>query len=555
MNIFHLIIKNPKNSKILWATLLLGAIFLGGFAYESYSSYKSEIHRAEVETVNLSRVLQEHINGTFKSADLILMDLQKTVERKKREKYFNSKELNKIFLDKRLSLSQIRSFKATDKNGEYIIDDGGLQRYANISDRDYFQLLKNSDTDELVISEPVISKTNHIWVIVLARRLEDAQGKFDGVVLGTISLDYFKQQFEKLDLGDDGLVGLYNLELVTHMRIPWSEKYLGRKVPIRLEMQEFLVGSKLFITTRSISTFDQVERLLTTRKLENYPLVVTVGMSTKKFLIDWKNRTIIYIVSTVILCSLFLIFLFIFFNSQEQLEKQRQQAIQASKLSSLGEMAGGIAHEINNPLTIISALAARTKKNLQDESISIEKSVENVERIISTVDRIAKIIRGLRSFSRDSNGDAFNYKKISEIVEMTLELCQERLKDEGIDLRLERIPDIEIKCREVQVVQVLVNLLNNSLDAVAELPEKWIEISVREQKTKVEIVITDSGHGIDMSIVEKMMVPFYTTKEIGRGTGLGLSISKGIIESHHGKFYYQLNKGHTSFVIELNKAI
>jgi signal transduction histidine kinase len=555
MSIFYSVVKNPKNTKILVATLLLGMIFLGGFTYESYSSYHSEIHRAEIETINLTRVLQEHVNGSFKSTDLILMELQKIVQDNRDKLHQENKTINKIFLDKRLNLPQMRSFKAVNKNGEYIVDDGGLQNYFNVRDREYFQELKKSEGDVLVISKPIISKTNHIWVIVLARKVLDAQGHFDGVVMGTISLEYFRQQFEKLDLGSDGLIGLNDLQLVTHMRIPWSERFLGKSPPVKPEIKEFLDGPKLYITIRTASSYDGIERLVTVRKLENYPFVVAVGMSTDRFLNEWKNRTIIYIVSTVILCSLFIIFLFIFLYSQERFESQRQQAIQASKLSSLGEMAGGIAHEINNPLTIISALATRTKKNLLDKNIPLEKSLENLDKIVGTVDRIARIIRGLRSFSRDSNGDSFIHKKVSEIIEMTLDLCQERMRDNGVSLKLGRIPQVEIECREVQIVQVLVNLLNNSLDAINDLPQKWIEINVVDMKTKVEISITDSGAGIDPRIIEKMMVPFFTTKEIGKGTGLGLSISKGIIEAHQGKFYYQLNNGHTSFVLELNKHL
>jgi signal transduction histidine kinase len=559
MNKFHTVVKNPKNSKILLATLLIGGIFLAGFVYESISSYRSEFHRAEVETVNLSRVLDEQLRGSFKSTDLMLMDLQNYVKEKKSQKSkwspADEREYNKHFLNKRLNLPHMRSFKATDKDGAYIIDDGGLQKYTTIADREYFQKLKNSDADLLVISKPVISKTNHIWVIILARRIEDSKGNFDGVILGSISIDHFRKQFEKLDLLKDGLVGLYDYDLVTHMRIPWKEKYLGKSLPIKPKIKTFLESRDLFMTSVSKSGFDKIERVMTNRKLDEYSLIVSVGISTVNFLADWQKRTIIYIVATVVLCGIFIYFLFIFLSSQEQFENQRQQAIQASKLSSLGEMAGGIAHEINNPLTIISALATRTKKNLVDPSIPVEKSFDSLDKIILTVDRIAKIIRGLRSFSRDSNGDAFTYKKISEIVEMTLDLCQERLKGNGVKLNIECMVDAEIECREIQIVQVLVNLLNNSLDAIADEQDKWIEIKIRDLRNRVRITVIDSGHGINPLILEKIMIPFFTTKEVGKGTGLGLSISKGIIDAHNGKFYYRLHKGNTSFVVELNKHL
>lgn len=530
-------------------------IFFSGFIYESYNSYKSELHRAEVETINLTRVLQEHINGVFKSVDLVLYELQKVTEAKLNGRPIYSGDLNKFFLERRLSIPQLRSFKAVDKNGEYIVDDTGLMNLENLADRDYFQKLKKSNSDELVISPPVLSKRNQIWVVVLAKRLIDEKGNFNGMVFGTIPLEYFKGQFEKLDLGDGGLLGLYDFELRTHMRIPWIESLMGQKVETRPVMRDFFASNELFIVTRSVSKVDGIERLYTTRKLENYSLVVTVGMSTKQVLSSWKKRTTIYTILILFLFTFFILLLFIFLRSQDQLEEQRNQAIQASKLSSLGEMAGGIAHEINNPLTIISALSTRTKKNLSDKKIPLEKSYENLDKIVVTVDRIAKIIKGLRSFSRDSNGEAFRYIKVNEIIEMTLELCQERFRDRGIEIKQYINPDVEVHCREIQIVQVLVNLLNNSLDAISDLPVKWIEISAGDLGGMIMIRVTDSGMGISQEVIDQIMLPFFTTKEVGKGTGLGLSISKGIIEAHEGKFYYELNQGHTSFVLELKKYL
>ncbi len=555
MTIFLSVIKNPKNSRIVLATILLGFIFLAGFAYESYTSYKIEIDRAKVETVNLSRVLQEQLTASFTTVDFVLRELQHTVQIERHKNAFTDKYFNNLLLDRRLRLSFVKSFKIVDVDGEYIADDEGIKKNLNLKDRDYFNFLKATNSDELIISKPVISRTSGIWVVVAARRLIDKKGNFDGMILGSIPLAYFKEQFEKLNLGSRGVVGLYDNHLVAHARIPWIESQIGKKQPMRKEYQDFFNSKETYHVSQNISRVDKIERLMTIRKLEAFPLAIVVGLSIYDFTMEWKKRTILYGFSIILLCSAFLYFLLIFLKSQEDLEDQRHQAIQASKLTSLGEMASGIAHEINNPLTIISALATRTKKNLKDGSISPEKSAENQDKIIATVDRIAKIIRGLRSFSRDSNGDQFGRKKVSEVIEMTLDLCAERLKDKGIEIRLDPMIHIEIECREIQIVQVLVNLLNNSLDALSELDVKWIRISTWEYGDRVYLRITDSGPGIPDAVAEKMMMPFYTTKEIGKGTGLGLSISKGIIEAHQGNFYYRKFDDHTSFIIELKKDI
>ncbi len=550
------LIDNPKNSRFLLVICFFSLTLLGGFVYESHHSYKAETKKAGIETENLSRVLQEHIDGSFQSTDLVLLELQNVIRRAKSDGVkFPNPAYNKLFLERRVKLPQIRSFKAVDKHGNYIIDDGGVQSDQNIKDREYFQFLQSSSDNNVYISKPVISKTNHIWVVILARKIFNEKGEFDGVILGSIPLSYFKDQFEKLDLGTDGLIGLFDFNLTNYVRIPWIAERVGKALPKTERYARFLASSEMVMSLESVSPVDQVRRILTTRKLTNYPYVVSVGVSVDQYLSEWKKRTTIYLIFLLAALIGFITFLFVYLWSQEELEAQRQQAIQASKLSSLGEMASGMAHEINNPLTIISALATRTKKNLQDPGVPLAKSEENLDKIVSTVDRIAKIIRGLRAFSRDSNGDVFSKKKVKDLVDMALELCQEKFRDKGIDIQLDILPDVEVECREVQIVQVLVNLLNNSSDAIAILPTKWVKITTEEKGDMVLFHVMDSGLGIKDEVVERMMMPFYTTKEIGKGTGLGLSISKGIIEAHQGKFYYHREDGHTSFIIELRKNL
>ena len=109
----------------------------------------------------------------------------------------------------------------------------------------------------------------------------------------------------------------------------------------------------------------------------------------------------------------------------------------------------------------------------------------------------------------------------------------------------------EIFCRDTQISQVLLNLLNNSFDAIAGDPEAWVELSVYQKNEYIEISIVDSGKGISPEIQQKIMHPFFTTKEIGKGTGLGLSISKEIVKSHGGKFFVELDSANTKFVIQI----
>lgn len=237
--------------------------------------------------------------------------------------------------------------------------------------------------------------------------------------------------------------------------------------------------------------------------------------------------------------------------NEELVLNQQMKLAMSSKMSSLGEMAGGIAHEINNPLTIINSKALVIGKLLEKEQPDLPKVESELRKIEETTDRIAKIIRGLTAFARNTEGDPLEPAMVSKIISDTLELCSERFKNHQIELKVKMQDDALIDCRPHQISQVVLNLLNNAHDAVLNLPEKWINIEVIRHNAWILIKITDSGPGINPAIVEKIMEPFFTTKEVGKGTGLGLSISKGIIEDHRGQLRYETYQNHTQFVIQL----
>jgi signal transduction histidine kinase/integral membrane sensor domain MASE1 len=235
-----------------------------------------------------------------------------------------------------------------------------------------------------------------------------------------------------------------------------------------------------------------------------------------------------------------------------ELEQSRFQLVQSSKMASLGEMASGMAHEINNPLTIIQGKIQVLTHLIEDENIKNPQINEELRKIKFTTDRISKIIKGLRNFSRVSTSDPLEWTRIEKIFQETLDLCSERFKADGINLMIESIPKGFINCRSAEISQVLINLFNNSSDALKNSKNKWIEVSFSITAHRLIIYVTDSGEGIPEDIVEKIMVPFFTTKDVSKGTGLGLSISKGIIEAHGGQLTYHSGHSHTRFSFDLD---
>lgn len=239
---------------------------------------------------------------------------------------------------------------------------------------------------------------------------------------------------------------------------------------------------------------------------------------------------------------------------ERQVEEKSAMLLESSKFVALGQMAGGVAHEINSPLLIISLSNEQISDMAsKEEEIPRDKVKTLTARIDQTVHRISRIVQGLKSFARQDRNEPSARKLVSveEMVEDALSLCQERFKNHGVKLEVvHQSRALKVHCNDVQMVQVILNLLNNAFDATDKLPDRWVRLET-DGNSGVRIRVTDSGNGIPPEVAAKLFAPFFTTKEVGKGTGLGLSISKGIVENHRGKIEVDANHPNTSFLITL----
>lgn len=237
----------------------------------------------------------------------------------------------------------------------------------------------------------------------------------------------------------------------------------------------------------------------------------------------------------------------------QQLETQRSSIVQTAKMASLGEMAGGIAHEINTPLATIQLMAGLLTTMVNDGELNVPTVKKIANNIETTTVRIGKIITSLRAFGRDVSNDPFQNNNLKSIITDTLTFCDQRFLFSEVQIDVNEISSaIELECRAVQIQQVILNLLNNAFDAISHQPtKKWICIKAWPEKQNIVVTVTDSGHGIPEPLREKIMQPFFTTKELGKGTGLGLSVSSGIVRTHQGTLSLDTTSPNTCFKITL----
>lgn len=239
----------------------------------------------------------------------------------------------------------------------------------------------------------------------------------------------------------------------------------------------------------------------------------------------------------------------------EELERRRAVAMHAEKMAALGEMAAGIAHEIGNPMGAIRGRMEMLEMKAQKSAVTNEDVLATSSRVIGLIDRITRIVRGLRSYARDASQDPLQTIALNRLVADILEISADRCGRHNVDLRVSGLMnDVFVQCREAEIGQVIVNLVNNAVDAIQRLPIKWVSVDLSVHFDQTILTVEDSGPGIPEDIRQQLFSPFFTTKAPGEGTGLGLSIARNIIEAHHGKIGVDETSAHTRFVVSLPTA-
>jgi C4-dicarboxylate-specific signal transduction histidine kinase len=243
------------------------------------------------------------------------------------------------------------------------------------------------------------------------------------------------------------------------------------------------------------------------------------------------------------------------YDQEKEIQVQKAASINQARLASLGEMAASIAHEINNPLTVLAFSGKKLEQLAMSKTFDPDRLLHFTSKVNKTIERMVKTIQGLKRLGRDADNDEMSPVKIKEVVSNVLDLCQVSLTSKGIEVKID-FNDIDenlvINCREVQVMQILLNLLNNAVDVVKDLDQPWINLDIKLKNEIISFSIIDCGKGISEEIEHKMFQPFFTTKDIGEGTGLGLSISAQMAKEHKGKLYVDRSlKEHTKMTLDL----
>jgi two-component system C4-dicarboxylate transport sensor histidine kinase DctB len=240
---------------------------------------------------------------------------------------------------------------------------------------------------------------------------------------------------------------------------------------------------------------------------------------------------------------------------EQELRDKQEQLVQAGKLATLGELTTGVAHELNNPLNNIGLFIGNVIDLIELGSPDKEPCLRHLHSAMQQVRKATEIISHLRTFGRVASVSR-EPVSVKQTIERALSLMQEQLRLRDITLELDLCPGATVVIgNPIQLEQVLLNLLTNARDALADSARKAIVITCTMKSGLVEVAVRDTGPGIPPGLEQRIFDPFFTTKEVGAGTGLGLSITYGIIQDHQGTISVENRPGEgATFLIQLPSA-
>ncbi|NMZ99981.1 PAS domain-containing sensor histidine kinase [Pseudomonas lundensis] len=240
-----------------------------------------------------------------------------------------------------------------------------------------------------------------------------------------------------------------------------------------------------------------------------------------------------------------------------EVRRSQQQLTQSAKMATLGEMATGLAHEINQPLNVMRMAIVNVLKRLSNGDVQIDYLQEKLNRLDTQVQRAARVVDHMRVFGRRSEIEQQVFNP-AIAIDGTLSLLSDGLRGKGVEIRCEGLDcAVRVRGHVDQLEQVLINLLVNARDALLGQREKdpdfapWIALGIETDPGHVRLWVHDNAGGIDPRLLERIFEPFFTTKPVGVGTGLGLSVSYGIIENMGGRLSVSNTEHGARFCIAL----
>ena len=631
-----------------------------------YNAVENEKHKelkiAAKETANLARAFEEHTLRTLRSADQATLFLKNIYEREGR-----AIDVAGYVRYGMLPSDPFLIMGVIDENGDLVAGSNEPFVSANFSDREYFRVHIDYDSERLYVGKPIMGRLAGKWAIQMTRRINKPDGSFGGVAVVAVDPYYFSDFYKQVDLGKNSAVVLVGRDGIVRARQAGTSTVAGQDLNGTELMRQLAVSDAgQYVASRQD---EGITRIHSYRALLAYPLAVVVGIDQQEIMQRAEESMGNYypVVGLICLGILICILLLLRFVARQKAyeedlraartfleakveERTRElsalneelkvmneehlamneelqstnrelwdevamrrrtegelkhrndelaeayaelntiqlQAYQQDKMASIGQLAAGVAHEINNPMsfiisnleslhdylgrltsfiavqeeTVAELASIRAGKGDREETaamfgkledarqaLKVDYVIHDVESLINETlegaGRVKDIVQDLKGFARvESESRPAN---INEGVESAINIVWNEMKYKAsLNKDYGELP--LTKCNIGQLNQVFMNVFVNATQAI----DKWGEISVRTwaEGGNIYVSISDTGCGIPPQLLNRIFEPFFTTKEVGKGTGLGLSVTYDIVKKHGGEICVTSEPGQgTTFTI------
>lgn len=578
--------------------IIVGNLMLGlGCAIYLLQTYRDTDRVAELRTKNYIRLITANIDQLFSNIDVALRALSAEPSTG------SASETRRLQVIETVAQNhpEFRTLTLHDRNGDFIgghlAPDG---KPFSIAGRPYLELLRDSPQAETIVSGPYQGRSNNRWSIVFARRINSSDGSFAGVVLTGYAVERFAETFKELELNESDRIIIRSADKALIASFPSATKLATNSTELSPAFAEALTQSpeQGFVARSGKETLDGTERMFAYDRTRTFGFYVSLSSRIDRIFAGFHEQT------TVLGILLLLAWLSSFFVARhslhtlaerkrmettmaqrladiealnQKLTQAQNQLLQSEKMSSIGQLAAGVAHEINNPIGFVHSNLGRLREYVDDllavidrgeacvEACQIQGRINAYRELAATVElgflrgdvrqllaesidgteRIRRIVQNLKDFSHVSE-DEWQWADLQAGLESTLNLVWNDLKYKAqVTRHFSALP--LVYCIAAQINQVFMNLLVNAAQAIETQGVITLSTGMTpagDQTTeRVWIEIADSGTGIAPEHLPRIFDPFFTTKPVGKGTGLGLSLAWSIVKKHHGELTVESTPG------------
>jgi signal transduction histidine kinase len=506
------------------------------------SSLEQYRERAEITSRNLNRLVAQTFTDEIGSIDLILRTVMDEMAYRQLISQPDPAILHDIF-DRQMQRHPIAdAIRMADAEGHLLAGSDEIPPNISVAEREYFQQLKSNPSLGLVISKPLVSSVTGKPILIFARAVLDAKGQFAGTIAAPVSIDWFRQKFDSLEVGPHGAVVMRgNASRDFDLLVRYPEAGFVGQTKVSDTFRATITADPRSGTYEAKAGGDDVRRIFSYQAVGDYPLITLVGLARQDFMGHWEREAVKLGVLGAVFVLLTGLGGFVLLSTWRTLELRTEELERSN--ADLEQFAYAASHDLQTPLRNIASYTQLLERRYRGKLG--EDAEEFLDFIVGNAKKLSMMIRDLLDFSRASTaGDRLSVVDLSIVVAEVLGRLQQNLDSVGAQVQVGDLP--KVRGEIVWLESLTQNLIENAIRY--RHPDRSLKLTItamREGAKQWRVSIADNGIGIDPAYHEKVFTMFYRLNPASHpeGTGIGLPLCRRLVSRFGGKLWLESEPG------------